>query len=290
MFSPSTSLNTMVASKAPPTQVTIAYGLFLVGGLAIHHFVANGEFSSIATMSVMFQCLSFVLLALKSWSQGSVAGISARSLGLEVMAIGCRLSSTTLLDGYLPVDASGDFVFQVVDVCSLLLVLWLLYTTLVTKKSSYQEEHDSLPALPMAMGCFVLACILHADMNDRPLFDALWMTGLFAGVVSVLPQLWLLSRSGGVITACTSHYIAMMAVSRFLSGIFMWYSSADITCAHCGGSESCCSSNSWRARTSSYSLGRLRLLLCEGHRAARPGLQDQDASVCRDGLNTCGVE
>lgn len=232
MFSPSKSLNTMVASKAPPTQVTIAYGLFLVGGLAIHHFVANGEFSSIATMSVMFQCLSFVLLALKSWSQGSVAGISARSLGLEVMAIGCRLSSTTLLDGYLPVDASGDFVFQAVDVCSLLLVLWLLYTTLVTKKSSYQEEHDSLPVLPMAMGCFVLACILHADMNDRPLFDALWMTGLFAGVVSVLPQLWLLSRSGGVITACTSHYIAMMAVSRFLGGIFMWYASSDITCAH----------------------------------------------------------
>jgi len=197
----------------------------------MHHLIANGEFSSIATMSVMFQCLSFVLLALKCLSQGSVAGISARSLGLEVMAIGCRLSSTTLLDGYLPVDASGDFVFQALDVCSLLLVLWLLYTTLVTKKSSYQDEHDSLPALPMAMGCFVLACILHADMNDRPLFDALWMTGLFAGVVSVLPQLWLLSRSGSVITACTSHYISMMAVSRFLSGIFMWYASSDITCA-----------------------------------------------------------
>eukprot|EP00930_Biecheleria_cincta_P070231 TRINITY_DN57883_c0_g1_i1.p1 TRINITY_DN57883_c0_g1~~TRINITY_DN57883_c0_g1_i1.p1 ORF type:complete len:285 (+),score=49.88 TRINITY_DN57883_c0_g1_i1:64-918(+) len=230
MFSPSQQLSKMMVDKAPPSQVTLAYGLFLFGAIAIYHFVAQGEFSSVMTMSVVFQCLSFALLCLKSSSQGSVAGISARSLALELMALGCRLSSTTLLDGYLPVDASGDFVFQAVDVCSLLMVIWLLYTTLVTKKSTYQEEHDTLPVIPMAMGCFVLACLLHADMNDRPLFDALWMTGLFAGVVSVLPQLWLLSRSSGVITACTSHYIAMMAVSRFLSGIFMWEARHDLTC------------------------------------------------------------
>eukprot|EP00933_Yihiella_yeosuensis_P051549 TRINITY_DN49514_c0_g1_i1.p1 TRINITY_DN49514_c0_g1~~TRINITY_DN49514_c0_g1_i1.p1 ORF type:complete len:286 (-),score=52.60 TRINITY_DN49514_c0_g1_i1:102-959(-) len=231
MIAPSVnSFNEKVASKAPPTQVTAAYVLFAAGALSVHHFVANGEFSSVATMAVIFQCLSFALLALHSWSQGSVAGISARALGLEAMALICRLSSTTLFEGYLPVDASGDFAFQFFDVVSLLLVLWLLHTTLVTHKDSYQEEHDSLPALPMAFGSFLLAVIFHADMNNRPLFDALWMTGLFSGVVAVLPQLCLIMRSGGVVKACTSHSIAMMALSRLLSGIFMWYARFDITC------------------------------------------------------------
>merc|ERR1719389_1375176 len=56
------------------------------------------------------------------------------------------------------------------------------------------------------------------------------MTGLFVGVVAVLPQLWLTSKSGGVIEACEGHYIAMMAVSRVLSGTFMWHARFDITC------------------------------------------------------------
>merc|ERR1719168_224092 len=83
----------------------------------------------------------------------------------------------------------------------------------------------------MALGSFVCAVVLHADMNSRPLFDALWMAGLFIGVVAVLPQLWLISRHGGRVEALTSHFIAMMAVSRALSGIFMWHARFDITCA-----------------------------------------------------------
>merc|ERR1719266_1691099 len=82
----------------------------------------------------------------------------------------------------------------------------------------------------MALGCFVLAALFHADMNARPLFDALWMAGLFVSVVAVLPQLWLIAQTGGHVEALTSHYIAAMAVSRILSGTFMWHARFDITC------------------------------------------------------------
>merc|ERR1719401_371704 len=83
----------------------------------------------------------------------------------------------------------------------------------------------------MAFVALVLAVILHADMDSRPLFDTLWMMGLFVGVVAVLPQLWLIGRSSGIVQACEGHYIAMMAISRVLSGIFMWHARFDITCA-----------------------------------------------------------
>ena len=38
--------------------------------IKVYHLVANGEFSSILTMAQMIQCLAFVLLTIKSLSQG----------------------------------------------------------------------------------------------------------------------------------------------------------------------------------------------------------------------------
>ncbi|CAE8683601.1 unnamed protein product, partial [Polarella glacialis] len=168
------------------------------------------------TQAVIFQCLASALLGLGVVAKGSASG---------------RLSCTTWLNGYLPVDASGDFIYQAVDVCSLLLVIWLLHQVLVTQKHTYNAEADSWPVLPVAIGCFLLAAILHADMNSRSFFDTLWMTGLFLSVVSVLPQLWVINKTGGVIQACTGHYIAMLAISRLLSGICWWDARFDVTSA-----------------------------------------------------------
>jgi hypothetical protein len=218
------------AKESSPRALKEAYALFLLGAAAVYHFVANGEFSAILTMSVMFQCLAVALLALQSVASGTAAGISALSLKLEALALVCRLSSTTWLNGYLPVDASGDFIFQAVDICSLVLTGWLIYRLLVVQKDTYQASDDTLPVVGPVAACFVLAALLHADLNDRPLFDALWMAGLFIGVIAVLPQLWMITRNDGHISALTSHHIAAMAISRLLSGTFMWYAREDILC------------------------------------------------------------
>jgi len=192
--------------------------------------VADGAFSSILTMAVMIQCLGMSLLALQISLTGSAAGISAKGLTLDAIALCCRLSSTVWLNGYLPVDATGDYIFQVIDVSSLVIIGWLLYQVYVEKRHTYQEEEDSLPIAPMVVGSLVLAALFHGNMNGRPFFDTLWMAGLFLGAVAVLPQLWLVTRTGGKIETLTSHHIAAMAVSRALSGIFMWHARADITC------------------------------------------------------------
>jgi hypothetical protein len=216
--------------KTPSSQVLAAYGFFMLSGGAVWHLVADGEFSAILTISVMLQCFAIVLLGLQVLSSGSAAGISATGLALDALALCCRLSSTLWLNGYLPVDASGDFVFQAIDICSLGLLAWLMYHVVVVKKNSYQAEQDSLPIMPMVVGCFSLAALLHGNMNSRPIFDSLWMAGLFISVVSVLPQLWLITRTGGKVEALTSHFIAATAASRGLSGLFMWHARADITC------------------------------------------------------------
>jgi len=214
-----------------PTHIMGVYAVFLGLVLAMYHLVANGSFSSILTIAVMIQCLGFALLTIQALSSGSAAGISARALGMDAFALCCRLSSTLWLHGYLPVDASGDWVFQAVEICTLTLIVGLLYYVLVQQKSSYQSEADSCPVVPLILGSLMLAALLHADLNARPVFDTLWMTGLFSDVVAVLPQLWLIARTGGRAQALTSHYIAAMALSRILSGLFMWAARHDITCA-----------------------------------------------------------
>lgn len=213
------------------TPLAGAYTACAAVALTVHHVVAGGAFSSILTMSVIVQCLGVAFLCIQVLSTGSASGISAGSLKLDALAIVLRLSSTTWLEGYLPVDASGDYIYQTIDVCSLLLLLWLLHRVLVVDRATYQVADDTVPIGPMVLVSLALAALLHGDMDDNRFFDTLWMAGLFSSVVAVLPQLYLIVQSGGRTEALTSHYIAALALSRALSGAFMWHARFDITCA-----------------------------------------------------------
>merc|ERR1719277_2624785 len=152
-------------------------------------------------MSAMLQTFAFALLGMQMTYARHARGISAQALGLNAFALICRLSSTLWLDGYLPADASGDWMYQAVDICSLALVLWLVYQVLVVHKNTYQEAEDTFPSIHVALGAVVLAFIFHPDMDDLPLFDSLWMAGLNISSIAVLPQLWLTARSGGRMAA-----------------------------------------------------------------------------------------
>lgn len=216
--------------KALESHLVVAYGVFILSAGAIWHLVADGAFSALLTLSVMVQCLAVTLLVLQVVSTNSASGVSAKALSLEILALCCRLSSTLWLNGYLPVDATGDHVFQVIDICSLGMLVWLLCQVLVVKRHTYQAEEDSLPIVPVIIVAFLLAGLLHGNMNGRPLFDTLWMAGLFLSAVGVMPQLWLITRTGGLVAPLTSHHIAAMAVSIAMSGIFMWHARYDLTC------------------------------------------------------------
>lgn len=217
-------------AQAAPTQMAIAYAVAMVSVLTVYHMIAEGEFSAILTFAVMIQCLGFGLLCIQVLTTGQTNGISVRALGLDALAICFRLSSTTWLNGYLPVDASGDWVYQAVDFLSLLFVAWLLKKLLNDMRAVHQTEQDNMPILPIILSCLTLAGLFHADMNDRPAFDTAWMTGLFISAVAVMPQLWLIGKTGGKVEPLTAHYIAAMAVSRALSGTFMWHARHDVTC------------------------------------------------------------
>merc|ERR1719238_2139986 len=156
MFSSVVCSPSSTKCSSPSLRVIFVYKVFLGLAACVWHFVANGEFSAILTVAEMLQCFAFITLAMQVVSSGSAAGISASSLMLEAASLGCRLSSTMWLNGYLPVDASGDWLYQAVDMCSVMTLLWLLREVVVTRRSTYQAEEDSFAFYEVAMVSVVL--------------------------------------------------------------------------------------------------------------------------------------
>jgi len=220
----------MAGMKSPPPAVVTCYVLFFTASAGLFHLVWSDtdSLSAIFTVSAMLQCLAMLLLASQIISNGSADGISVRAVGMEAVALCCRLSSTLWLNGYLPVDVSGDCFYQSVDLVALATAIWILYQALDVKRTTYNVDNDSFPVLPLVIASFVFAMLCHGSLNNRPLFDTLWMAGLNLASVAVLPQLWLIMRTGGKVGPLMSHNIMAMGLSRALSGTFMWMARYDI--------------------------------------------------------------
>merc|ERR1719502_1303698 len=112
-------------------------------GLWMYHEIAEKAFTSILTLGVLAQALSFVLLQIQISLNKSVAGISGKTMMMHLVKLVCKLGTTLWLDGYLPMDKSGDWIYQVGDVVSLLMVLQILLCVLVSHKATYQSDQDS---------------------------------------------------------------------------------------------------------------------------------------------------
>merc|ERR1719436_1277399 len=103
------------------------------------------------TMSGVAHCLGLVLLSIQVAVTRSAAGVSARALVLDGIALSLRLSSTLFFEGYLPNDKSGDHVYQCADLVSLLLIVFLLRSVLVTYRGTYQMTDDDISIGPMVV-------------------------------------------------------------------------------------------------------------------------------------------
>jgi len=199
------------------------YFVFLMSvGVVLQHF-SDRDFSTVLTMGAGFQCLGFYLLLQKVKQQRSVAGISSKMLEMYVLVLLFRLSSTLIKQGYLPVDRSGDYVYQVADILSLCFVFQLLWCCHKSHKVTFQADHDSLEiwrAVPVAL---VLAVLLRGNLNKSVFFDTTWTVAMYLDTIAMLPQYWMFVKKGGEVEALTSHFVALVVMSRACSFAFWYY-------------------------------------------------------------------
>jgi len=221
-------------AQVADTKVSLSYIVFFLGAVTLYNALSAG-FSSFLTLSAGLQCLGFVLLAMKVQNQRATTGLSGKMLAMYAVTLCFRLSSTVHLNGYLPVDQTGDWAYQAIEICSLALVAYLMRCTFVTHRSTYQEQHDSFPLSMqnMVMGCFILAVLIHPNLDRWTFFDIMWTTGCYLETLSMLPQLWMLSKIGEV-ESLASHFVVLSVLARVCSLIFWYRGFAELRPVHGG--------------------------------------------------------
>jgi hypothetical protein len=199
-----------------------AYSILAMSSVIVWRVFSDGDYSSVLTFGSLIQCFGFYMLFIKVKYHKSVAGLSARTLELYIVVYMCRLSSTLFRVGYLPVDSSGDWVYQLADVLSLCIAAMTLRCIRTTHRCTYQDAFDTLDLRVMVIPCTVLAMCIRGDLNESIFFDTMWATSMNLETIALLPQLWMIMKKGGEVDGMTSHFVAAIAAGRMCALAF-WY-------------------------------------------------------------------
>jgi len=183
---------------------------------------SDQDFSAVLTASAAIHCFAFTILLNKVQLHQSVSGLSARSLELYALYYIFRLTSTVQKNGYIPVDRSGDWLYQVFDASALLMVLQLLYCVYVSHAGTYQSHldlgFDFLRVIPLLM---LLGFFVHGELNHDLIYDVIWQISLNFQTMALVPQLYMMYKLP-TIQALNSHYVAAVTVGNFCSFLF-WF-------------------------------------------------------------------
>jgi len=201
----------------------------------IYMFFSDGDFSFLLTMASVLSFFSFGKVAWVIWSKGSVAGVSCRMMECYVVAFFSRLVSILWMDGYLPYDRSGDYIYRFSEIGCFVVSCATVYACRKKFAPSYDFVNDTLPSLYLIGGCVVLGLLFHPHLNGFMLCDVAWSQGLYLEAVASLPQL-VLFRSQKKVESFTTNFLMTQIVVRIFSFIFWASSSRDLHSYHLEGS------------------------------------------------------
>lgn len=191
-------------------------------------FVSDSAFSALITLGAAIQLLGFCLLRLKMRKQKGAHGMSSRTLQMFAVTYVFRLYSTLQYNGYLPVDRSGDWAYQLTDLLALGVVISILVSMHGTYGQTYEKEADTCAIHYFVFGCLLLSYFVHPDLNRRRVPDIAWTSALYMEAVSMVPQLYMMAKKGGEVESLASHYIACVFVSRLLMITFWLHSYTEL--------------------------------------------------------------
>lgn len=205
-------------------SVSCCYAVFALFWLYVWGAISNVKFSALLTAAACVQCLGFGILAVRVHGSKSVKGISSKMLEMFLLFLTCRLSSTCLKNGYIPVDKTGDHVYQFCDFCCLLLVLHLLHCVHRLYPHTYEDEKDATFSIrSLILPCFVLAWFVHGRHNKSFFFDTCWAFSTNLEAVCMVPQLWMMSRQGGKVDWLMGHFVVTAVLCGAMTCLFWGY-------------------------------------------------------------------
>lgn len=199
--------------SAKNQEECIAYVIFTVACCCGALLFTDLKFSSLMTFSAAIQCLGFCVLLLQVVRGRGIASISVRTLVLYVILFTFRLYATCFYESYIPVDRSGDQLYQLIEITSLVLVLVTLAKVMRVHADDRSREDNFGVAGIVAVAAAAALCV-HPKLNDNPGSDFAWTLSIYLEALAMAPQLFLLTKLGGSVESLQGHYLACTFASR----------------------------------------------------------------------------
>jgi len=200
-------------------------------GLMFYMFierVSDLDWSVILTIGSVFQTFGWYALLHKIMKQKSVAGVSLNSVDLLIIVYAVRLWTTMQKSGYLPVDSSGDGLYQAADFFGLVIAIGTRKCLTEYYPATYDKTHDTLDLLKFVPLCVILAVVIHGDLNDCFVYDTLYYVSVNVETMAMMPQLWMFTMGDGSVDGMTSHFVVMQTLGRICSTAFWWFGMVEI--------------------------------------------------------------
>jgi len=153
--------------------------------------------------------LAVIILLLKIWKSRSCAGISGKSQILFTVVYTARYLD--LLTTFISVYNST---MKTVYLTASYGTLYLIY---VKFKMTYDHNHDTFRVEFLLGPCVLLALLVNHAFT---FVEILWSFSIYLEAVAILPQLFMISKTGEA-ESITSHYLFALGAYRALY-IFNW--------------------------------------------------------------------
>jgi len=200
----------------------------------IYMFFSDGDFSFLMTLSSILSLASFLNVVYVIHSKGSVCGVSCNMMLCYVVAFLARLMSIMWMDGYLPYDRTGDYIYRGTEIGCFASSCYIVYLCKVKFAATYDEAADVFKSYYLIGPAFVLGFLFHPHLNGYMLCDVAWSMALYLESIACLPQL-VLFRKQKKVEEFTTNFLLSQIVVRLLSFVFWANSSRDLHSYHLEG-------------------------------------------------------
>jgi len=159
-----------------------------------------------------------ILLA-KIWKTRSCAGISAKTQILFLAVFVCRY-----IDIFTNFISPYNSLMKLFFISSSIATVYLMW---IKFKATYDRNHDTFRVEFLVVPAIVLALIINHEFS---VMEILWTFSIYLEAVAIMPQLFMLSKTGAAETI-TAHYLFALGSYRalyILNWIYRFYTESFI--------------------------------------------------------------
>lgn len=148
--------------------------------------------------------LAIIILLWKIWKTRSCAGISGKSQILFALVF-----TTRYVDLVISFISVYNTVMKVVYILCAYITVYLIY---IKFKATYDSNHDTFRMEFLVVPVGGLAFLVNHDFTP---LEILWTFSIYLESIAILPQLFMISKTGEAETI-TSHYLFALGAYRAL--------------------------------------------------------------------------